>query len=221
MEHFIKTVLFILIPLFHAVFVNAAGTGPADIALSSRTTTSPATDPAAEAALPAQPPPYAGEIQSALNRLSALLSKGRLMDQNELARTVKEITALDARIAALLGPALVRELEEQEKERWAKAELLNLRSLMLAYYGDNEGKYPASPADLAPRYFPAVPLTEPPRHAATNAVALYGEAAGGPEKAVTDAGGWLYFSNPRSRYFGMVILNCSHKDTSGNEFYSY
>ena len=176
----------------------------------------------------AQPPRYSPEILSALKHLSALLSKGSLVDQKELDNVAGEISKLDDRITGLLGPDIIRELEEREKELLsttriaaAKAELLHMRSLLIAYYGDTEGKYPETPAALVPKYISTVPELELPWHAKTGALTLAREAGHDQEKAVTDTGGWLYFTDPASADFGMLILNCSHKDDKGVELFKY
>jgi hypothetical protein len=182
----------------------------------------------AVAPIPAQPPRYSQEILSALKHLSALLSKGSLVDQKGLDSVAKEISGLDARIISLLGPAIIRQLEEEEKElvsraqvAAARAELQQMRSFLFAYYSDTDGKYPETPAELVPDYLPAIPEPELPWHAKTGALALIREAGPEPAQAVTDTGGWLYFADPKSANFGMLILNCSHKDDKGVELYKY
>lgn len=175
-----------------------------------------------------QPPLYTQEILSALKDLAALLSHSARVDRKELDLTATEIVKLDARIKELLGPSLLREIEAQERDsqnktRLARAEedLAGMRSAIALYYSDLEGKYPASPAGLVPKYLPALPELELPAHTKTAAVEL--TAAAGPDiaKAVTDTGGWLYFANPVSQNFGMLILNCSHKNDKGTELYKY
>lgn len=175
-----------------------------------------------------QPPRYAQEILSALKHLSALLSKGARVDQNELDSVAAEIAGLDARVKNLLGPALLKEIEDQEKELLdntriarAKGELAGARSALMLYYDDLEGKYPAAPAELIPKYMPAMPELDLPGHARTSAVELADAAGPDIGKAVTDTGGWLYFANPKSQNFGMLVLNCSHKDDKGTELYRY
>lgn len=178
--------------------------------------------------IPAQPPRYSGEILSALKHLSALLAKGSLVDQKGLDKVAKEISELDARVTGLLGPAIIRQLEEEEKELLARAqvaaaraELRKMRALLLAYYSDGDGKYPGTPAELIPDYIPALPELQLPWHAKTGALALVGGTGRGPAEAAADSGGWLYFTDPGSAYFGMLILDCSHKDENGVELYAY
>jgi len=190
-----------------------------------QTSTAPA---AAVPPIPAQPPRYSREILSALKHLSALLSKGSLVDQKGLDSAAKEISELDARMISLLGPTIIRQLEEEEKDLMTKAqvaaareELYRMRSLLLAYYSDSDGKYPETPAGLVPNYIPAMPELELPWHAKTGALELIREAGVEPAQVVTDTGGWLYFADPRSDNFGMLILNCSHKDDKGVELYKY
>lgn len=176
----------------------------------------------------AEQPRHAREIMSALKHLSALLARSSRVDQRELDGTAADIIRLDDRLKLLLGPDLLRELEEEDlrlrsktlSDR-AKEELAAARSAVILYYGDLEGKYPAAPAELIPAYLPAMPELELPGHARTSAVEVTDYEGADIRAAVTDAGGWLYFAGPKSPYFGMLALNCSHKDDTGLELYNY
>jgi len=175
-----------------------------------------------------KPPRYSLEILSALKHLSALLSKNSLVDQKGLDAVVREMIALDARVTDLLGPDIIKQLEEQEKEiadkariAAAKADLRKMRALLMGYYSDADNSYPATPAELVPKDIAAVPELELPRHARTAAITLTGDAGPDPAKAVADTGGWLYFNDPKSANFGMLVLDCSHKDGEGVELYKY
>ncbi len=175
-----------------------------------------------------QTPLYEQEILGSIKHLSALLTGSYRVDRQELDDVAAELIKLDARVKNLLGPALLQEIEDREKERRLKAviaaakeTLASARSAIMLYYGDLEGKYPASPAELIPAYLPAMPELELPGHAKTAAVELTDAAGPDISKAVTDTGGWLYFTNTKSPNFGMLILNCSHKDDAGTEFYKY
>jgi hypothetical protein len=160
--------------------------------------------------------------------LSALLNKGSSVDQKELDGLLSEIAKLDARITALLGPGIIGELDEQEKKLETaakilktKTELLNLRSSLITYYSDSEGGYPETLSALSPRYLSSIPGTELPWHAGNSEVTLAKGSGSDMENAITDTGGWLYFSDPKSPYFGMLIINCSHKDETGLELFKY
>jgi hypothetical protein len=172
-------------------------------------------------AAPALSPGQTGTLLTALRHISALLSKGALLDPKEFNRMLAEIAALDTRVTTLLGPVMISELEERDKEQRAKTELLRLRSLLIAYYGDTEGVYPATPQELVPKYLTSLPEVELSSHVITNFIELNADPGSDTKKAVTDAGGWLYFNNPASANFGMLILNCSHRDGRGNEFSDY
>ena len=165
------------------------------------------------------PPEQAATIRSATQHLSALISKWALLDPKELEVVLTEAAALDVRITDLLGPVVMSDLEEKRKEQLAQTELQGIRSLLIAYYGDNEGAYPKTPEELIPKYLAAIPELELPYHTRTEAIELNADAGADMAKAVTDSGGWLYFANPASANFGMLTLNCSHKDRKGDEFY--
>jgi hypothetical protein len=209
--------------VFTALFFSVAAANATETGLAGPAQTSTA----APAAI--QPPPrYAPEIMRALKHLSALLSKNSRVDQKELDGVAGEIVRLDARVKKLLGPILLKEIEDQEKDQeykaritGAKEELAGARAAILLYYGDSEGIYPANPADLIPKYMPAAPELELPGHIKTSAIELTDAECPDIEKAITDTGGWLYFTNPKSRCFGMLVLNCSHQDENGTELYKY
>ncbi len=175
-----------------------------------------------------QPARHSQVLLSALKHLSALLSRGSRVDQQGLDGVAVEIAGLDARIKALLGPALIKEIEDEEKELQdnariarGRSELTAARSAIVSYYGDTEGKYPATPAELITKYIPAMPELELPGHVKNSSVELTASDSPDIEKAVADTGGWLYFNEPGSRYFGMLVLNCSHTDNKGTALYKY
>ena len=176
--------------------------------------------------VPEQQPGYAAEILSALKHLSTLLGKSSVVDQKELENVIKKVSELDARVKDLLGPDIMREIEEQEKElsdkarvAAAKTELLNVRMALITYYGNTEGSYPETPAELVPEYLPTMPELELPWHARTAAIELSSGPVTG--EGLSDTGGWLYINDPKSASFGMIVLNCSHKDDQGTELYKY
>lgn len=214
-------VLFFTTPVLSAAEGEESETGRSTATLSAASVS--ASTPAATGDAPplALQPGQAGIILSAREHLSALLSRGALLNPKELDSVLAETAALDIRITTLLGPAILNELETRRKERGAETELRSLRALLIAYYGDNEGKYPASPKELIPKYLADIPELELPDHARTAEVKLNSDPGATPEKAVTDSGGWLYFSNPASPNFGMLIMNCSHKNGNGHEYYKY
>ncbi len=215
-------VLFYSAPALRAAELSTAA--PAGIETATETSTAAPAAVEASTTTPsalALSPEQTGTILNTLKHLSALLSQQALLDHNELDAVLAETAALDVRIKNLLGPVIMNELEEREKERLAETELLKLRSLLIAYYGDNQGVYPATPEALIPKHLAAIPELELPHHARTGVIELNADAGAELEKAVTDSGGWLYFTNPASVHFGMLVLNCSHKDRKGYEFYKH
>jgi hypothetical protein len=213
--------------LFTACLTCASAAEPEEAApapsLSSTTATAPAAAAPAGTALSsaapasAGPAPHAAEIKSTIKHLSFLLEEGRRTDAAKLDAAAAELAALDTKIKDLLGSDLLRLLENREMERAAKAALMRLRAALLVCYTDREGAYPASLEELVPRYLPAIPALELPGHSASASATA---AAGDPAAAVTDTGGWLYFGASDASNAGL-LLNCSHKDTNGNELYKY
>lgn len=87
--------------------------------------------------------------------------------------------------------------------------------LALDSYKKDKGAFPDKLERLVPGYLPELPLWNNRDHKGSAAALNYAGRAGKPRDAVTDAGGWLYFSEPASPHFGRVLPNCAHKTRSG------
>lgn len=110
-----------------------------------------------------------------------------------------------------------------EKPDAPPAELTAVRNAIQAYYGDHEGKYPATLAELAGegKYLKEVPAVKLPDHAASNAVKYIQARELSPEN-LDDAGGFAYYNSEKyPDTFGAVVLNCRHKSGKGVPEYSY
>lgn len=90
-----------------------------------------------------------------------------------------------------------------------------LRSALSAYYGDTEGRFPATLDVLrAERFLPAIPeATTEGRHP-DSADVFYGTE---PD----DAGGWLYNNRVGDPGYGTVWINCTHTDGRGKAWTAY
>jgi hypothetical protein len=164
---------------------------------------------------------YAADIARTIKYLSALLERDAEIPSARLETLGPEIKKFDDKVKDALGTGITGELARREKEQEDKEltsaalkTLQDLRAALQVYYGDNGGKYPADLAALAPARIPAIPELWLPGHKKTSAVKLidskkYDKDLAG---AVTDSGGWLYFSNPGSASYGLLVLNCSHKE---------
>ena len=173
---------------------------------------------------------YAADIMRTMRDLSALLEHGAEIPAARLDALAPDLTKFDGKVKEALGKEITaemarREQEQDEKERGAAAKraLQDLRAALQAWYGDNGGKYPADLAALAPGKIPALPGLWLPEHKKTAAVRIidskkYDKDLAG---AVNDDGGWLYFSDPGSSSYGLLVINCSHAEAGGQEFYKY
>ncbi len=91
----------------------------------------------------------------------------------------------------------------------------------LSDYKAKNGKCPENLNLLVPGHIKKIPAIDLPGHAASRAVRVIDEDFQADiSSAVKDTGGWLYFSNPKSRYYCVVTPNCSHKDSDGKAFYT-
>lgn len=173
---------------------------------------------------------YAADIARTIRDLSALLEHGAEIPAARLDALAPELKKFDAKVKDALGEQIAGDMARREKEledaaraAAAKKALQDLRAALQVYYGANGGKYPADLAALAPGRIPAIPELWLPGHKKTSDVKIidskkYDKDLAG---AVTDSGGWLYFSNPGSSSHGLLVINCSHKDQGGLEFFKY
>lgn len=169
---------------------------------------------------------YSEDIMRAQDYLAALLRWSAEADPKALEETVKDVNGLSEKLKGLLGPETVRELEERDKDRRiaaAREALAAGREALQHYFADSEGKFPKLTEELSPRYLDMMPELGLPGHERTRAVLLIDSAKHDKDlsKAVGDGGGWLYFTDPKSAYWGMLMLDCSHKDAAGMELYKY
>ena len=124
-----------------------------------------------------------------------------------------------------------RTLSVKSGEGVTKGNLGSLKSAAAIYYGDAEGQYPATlDALVGPKYIPAIPKTKIDAHMETNVVTLYGaEVCTGKTEygtqidagKIKDTGGWGYVADPKAPCWGMIFVDCSHKDTKGKLWPEY
>ena len=110
-----------------------------------------------------------------------------------------------------------------EKPSAPPEELTAVRNAIQAYYGDHEGKYPATLAELAGegKYLKELPKIKLPDHAASNAVKYIQAKELAPEN-LDDAGGYAYYNSEKYQdTFGALVLNCKHTNAKGLTEYSY
>ncbi|MCX5784641.1 MAG: hypothetical protein NTX59_03035 [Elusimicrobia bacterium] len=184
-----------------------------------------------EAAKPAYTPKYLDETRQAMEYLSAMLAKQDRLEPEKLAETAKDITRLNEKLKALLGPEILKELEADEKTllekqqgAFAKGSLALVRSSLQIYYGDHNGVFPDNLGGLIPGYLESIPDLQLPVHEKTGKITVIDSKKydDNLSSAVTDSGGWLYFSSPDSMNFGMLLIDCSHKAPGTNlEWYKY
>lgn len=118
------------------------------------------------------------------------------------------------------GEALAEELARmRDKAASARAlrDLARLRRALQDFFADKGGRWPASLDELVPDYLPAIPALHLPGHE-PSAYVTYARGRlhdGDPAAAVTDSGGWLYFSDPDSANWGLALIDCSHGYEAG------
>lgn len=216
--------------LLLAAFIFSAG--PAAALEGEKITPSGAETAAPAAQKKPEPGPlkYSSEIRLAVKNLALLLERGAEIPPARLDALAPELAGFNAKLAAALGRDLLadaarreRELEDAERAAAAKKALQDLRSALQVYYADNNGKYPADVSELAPQWLPAVPELRLPGHEKTARVTVIDSRKYDKDfsAAVTDSGGWLYFSGRDSLNYGLLVIDCRHPDRDGAEFFKY
>lgn len=183
---------------------------------------------------------YRGLLDSALKSVKALKDVKDRVKPGESEAAILLCRDLNAAIDEELagakltapGPPAAAEPARQEEEQAAPAEApvtseasalgaLSEVGKALKAYKIKEAKYPKSLSKLAPKYIPAIPEIQLADHPATREVMTidssdYDEAV---FQAITDTGKWLYFTDKKSKYYGLVLIDCSHKNSGGVELY--
>lgn len=183
------------------------------------------------AAETARTPEYFKEMLQTMKYLSAILARQNLFETKKLEGTSQEIAKLNERLEALLGPKILKELEAEEtallwkeREAAAKSSLAETRTALQSYYADYNGAFPKNLSKLLSGYLKAIPELELPGHGKTGKVTIIDSTKYDYDlaSAVTDSGGWLYFTNQDSVNSGMLAIDCSHKNPAENlEWYKY
>lgn len=178
---------------------------------------------AAVAELPAERVPA---LRRLMRDLNLLLERGGGVPPEKLDALAVETAKFNLVLRETLGAEILADLirrEDAERSETAKKILARFRAELQVYYATNGGKYPASPARLAPDQIHSVPALELPGHEASAVITLIDSRKFDRDasKAVTDSGGWLYFTAPESANYGLLLIDCSHREPGGEEFYKY
>ncbi|HNW43736.1 MAG TPA: hypothetical protein PKI19_04475 [Elusimicrobiales bacterium] len=180
----------------------------------------------APAAAPAQPGKYDLEITETVRNLFLLLEHGTEVPPAKLDALAAEIKKFNGRVKDTLGDEILKAAAAKEKDREnrarteaAKKTLQDLRVRLQIHYAAKGGAYPENLAALDG----AIPVLSLPEHGQTADVKVIDSKKYDKDlsKAVSDSGGWLYFSAPGSANYGLLLLDCAHKDPDGTEFYKY
>ena len=180
---------------------------------------------------------YRGLLGGALQSVKALKDVKDRVKAGEgetailLCRDLNEAIDVELAGAKLSVPSAAAEAPRQETEPAASAAAAGNETAALAAlsevrkaleaYKAKEGKYPKSLSKLAPKYIGRIPEVSAADHPATREVleinsSDYDET---PFQAITDTGKWLYFTDKKSKLYGRLLIDCSHKDAGGAELY--
>ena len=120
---------------------------------------------------------------------------------------------------------LSREIEKRNVARLAE-----LRIASAKYFGEHDAYYPAKLEDLAPLLAGGkIPMVAVPNHEETAEVEVYAPEAcrkrkGGIEllpKKLRDTGRWGYVPKDNEACWGMIFIDCTHKNSKGKPLYDY
>jgi len=176
-------------------------------------------------------PKYLKETLQAIKYLSVMLAKQGRLEPGQLEETSKDISRLAIKLKALLGPEILQELEAEEKELLykeqetaARSSLAQTRTALQIYYSDHNGIFPKDLSELTTGYLKFIPELQLPGHVKTGNVTVIDSKKyeNNLSSAVTDSGGWLYFSSTDSINSGMLVIDCAHKaEGESLEWYKY
>lgn len=170
------------------------------------------------------------ELVQTMKNLSVLLERGAEIPQARKDALAPELAAFNAKVRIALGPELLAELARREKELEdaaragaARKTLQALRAALQVHYSEQGGVYPEDLSRLAPGQLREIPELLLPEHGRTATVTVIDSRKYDKDfsEAVTDSGGWLYFSNPGAADYGLLVLDCSHTAPDGGEFFEY
>ena len=107
----------------------------------------------------------------------------------------------------------------------AKGNLGAIRSALSIYYGDQQGVYPKSLSQLTDnaKYLAHIPKIKVGDHPESDSVLVVTGIKDMSELKgkLTDKGGWAFVADPASPLAGTIVINCTHRDTRGTEWYRY
>jgi len=178
----------------------------------------------------APPLKYSPEIRKAARNLALLLERGGEIAPEKLDALAPELARFNKKLEETLGRDLLADAARREKElddagrtEAAIKALQDFRTSLQVYYAKTGGKYPADPAALAPDDLPTIPELHLPGHEMTAKITVIDSKEYDDDlaKAVTDSGGWLYFSGQDSMNYGLLIIDCRHQTPGGAEFHKY
>ncbi len=141
-------------------------------------------------------------------------------------KNIFKLSVVILALTAAAGLAACKKTPEVPGKKLAApppAELTAIRNAIQAYYGANEGKYPANLNDLVGegKYLKELPKVKIPGHTASSAVKYIQAKVLAPEN-LDDAGGFAYYNSEKyPETMGALVLNCKHKNSEGIPEYSY
>lgn len=135
-------------------------------------------------------------------------------------------------IAAGAGGGKFSELLKRAGEGATKGNLGALRAATAIYYGDTDGSYPATlEGMIGPKWIDGIPAAKTGDHPETRAWTAYGDEVCEPMPdpkngklggaRLRDTGGWGYVADPKSNCWGMVFVDCTHRDQKGKPWFEY
>lgn len=183
-----------------------------------------------ETVKPQDPPQYRPDIARIMKDLSVLLEHAGEIPAERMKALEPKLKEFDLKVREAIGKDILEKIAAAEKakeDRRRTEEAVYLlqafRASLQIHYGEQGGKYPAGLAELAPKYIREIPSLTLPGHGRTAGVTVIDSRKYDKDypKAVTDSGGWLYFSDPKSKNYGLLLIDCSHSGPDGLKFYEY
>lgn len=106
-------------------------------------------------------------------------------------------------------------------ENTLSAQIADMRSALTLYSVEHNGDFPKTLEAMVPKYLKQIPTPAVPNHKtppAPRQLPKVGEVDV-LDGEIHDTGAWIYVSDPASPLYGSLLIDCTHQNSSGQEWF--
>ena len=171
-----------------------------------------------------------GELISRISwRLEALQEREFAEDKAALTRAISVLRAADENLKEAVSDERLAGDRKRSHSRLRLAMESGVRgqygyylSLIARYGFDHEERPPGQVSLLVPEIASSLPTLSLPDHPPSGETREIRRFRGKSLSAYfKDSGKWLYISDPKSKHFGLLIVDCSHKSASTGVWHDF